>query len=84
MSKQVAVMGRSWATIMRAMLAAPVMLVRHLRRRWWAQAPYLPTFSQEHLDWRKATAYGSPSHDIEVGDLVDYLAWTRRYGRATR
>ena len=54
-----------------AVLAAPVAAARHLRRRWWATPPFLPSFSKRHLAWRKATAYGSADHPLEIADLVD-------------
>lgn len=67
-----------------AILVAPVVALRHLRRRWWTRRPFLPTFSRSQLEWRRLTAYGSTGHRLESGDLIRYLAWVRRYGRATR
>ena len=75
---------RGSGQLVSAVLGAPIVAFRHLTRRWWARSPYLPRFSQPHLAWRRATAYGSSEHPVDGGDLIAYLAWVRRYGRAIR
>lgn len=59
-------------------------LVGHMRRRWWARAPFLPVPDPEHLAWRRATLYGDPDHPISAEDLVGYLEWCRRQRAAWR
>ena len=48
------------------------------RRRWWVRRPYVPAPSAQYVDWRIATAYGSPDGPVSVDDVVEYLAWRRR------
>lgn len=57
-------------------------LTGHIRRRWWARAPFLPLPDPSHLAWRRFTLYGDSAHPIDAGDLVSYLEWCRRYRKA--
>ena len=64
-----------WATGIRqaARLAAP---------GWWRRRPFLPVPSGEYLRFRMVTQYGDPAHRPEPGDVLDYLAWCRRWDRS--
>ena len=50
--------------------------------RWWARAPHLPVPSRDYLRFRLVTQYGRNDADIVPGDVLNYLAWCKRQGRA--
>lgn len=65
-------------------LEAPRVAVGHARRGWWRRFPPVPAPSREHLAWRITTAYGSADVRPPLRDMIEYVAWRRRYRRSTR
>ena len=47
------------------------------RRRWWAQAPYLPLPDRAYLRWRMYTAYADESAVPPLEDVVRFARWRR-------
>jgi hypothetical protein len=47
------------------------------RRRWWAQAPYLPLPDQTYLRWRMYTAYADENAVPPVDDVIRFARWRR-------
>jgi hypothetical protein len=47
------------------------------RRRWWAQAPFLPLPDREYLRWRMLTAYADESAVPPPEDVVRFARWRR-------
>ncbi|MCC7133795.1 MAG: hypothetical protein IT352_14140 [Gemmatimonadales bacterium] len=47
------------------------------RRRWWAQAPFLPVPDPTYLRWRMYTAYGDEAAVPPVNDIVRFARWRR-------
>jgi len=47
------------------------------RRRWWAQAPYLPIPDPTYLRWRMYTAYGAEDTVPPLEDLIRFVQWRR-------
>ena len=47
------------------------------RRRWWAQAPYLPLPDRAYLRWRMYTAYADESAVPPLDDVVRFARWRR-------
>ena len=43
---------------------------------WWRRRPFLPVPDAAWLRFRMTTAYGDPGADIDVEDLLTWLAWT--------
>ncbi len=78
----------SWTRIAVALARRPDLwtsAVRQARRTaapgWWRHAPFLPVPSGEYLRFRLVTQYGDENHRPEPHDVVDYLAWCRRWNR---
>ena len=61
---------------------------RQLRRLaapgWWRRPPFLPLPSPGYLRFRMATQYGDAGHRPEPADVINYLAWCRRWDRLGR
>jgi len=57
--------------------------VRQVRRtaapRWWARPPFVPRPPDDYLRFRLLTQYGDPEHPPEPADVVNYLAWCKRW-----
>ena len=51
---------------------------------WWRRPPFLPLPSPEYLRFRMATQYGDAGHRPEPADVINYLAWCRRWDRLGR
>ena len=47
------------------------------RRRWWAQAPFLPVPDRTYLRWRMYTAYGDEDAVPPLEDAVRFARWRR-------
>jgi hypothetical protein len=47
------------------------------RRRWWAQAPFLPIPDRDYLRWRMYTAYADEAAVPPVEDVVRFARWRR-------
>ncbi|HEU4698974.1 MAG TPA: hypothetical protein VFS40_07335 [Gemmatimonadales bacterium] len=47
------------------------------RRRWWAQAPFLPLPDRTYLRWRMYTAYADEDAVPPVDDVVRFARWRR-------
>lgn len=47
------------------------------RRRWWAQAPFLPVPDGPYLRWRMYTAYGDERAVPPIDDVVRFARWRR-------
>lgn len=65
-----------WPTAVRAGLSlAP--------RGWWRRRPFLPIPDSRWLEFRMATAYGTPGPDeaspFEGDDLITWLEWRREW-----
>jgi hypothetical protein len=61
--------------------AAGRQAVRMAPAGWWHRRPFLPVPGGEYLQFRMVTQYGDPRHRPEPHDVVDYLAWCRRWDR---
>jgi hypothetical protein len=79
----------SWLRIALAVACRPVLwgaAVRAMRRTapsgWWRRAPFLPLPSGDYLAFRLVTQYGDASARPSAHDVVNYLAWLRRWDRA--
>ena len=48
------------------------------RRRWWAQAPFLPLPDRPYLRWRMYTAYADENAVPPVDDVVRFARWRRQ------
>ncbi len=77
-----------WLTVVIAVVRRPSLwgtaarqTVRLAPAGWWRQAPFLPVPGDEYLRFRMQTQYGDPEHRPDPGDVVDYLAWCRRWDR---
>jgi hypothetical protein len=49
---------------------------------WWRRWPFLPVPSRDYLAFRLVTQYGRSEHRIEPVDVLNYLAWCKRYDAA--
>jgi hypothetical protein len=47
------------------------------RRRWWAQAPFLPIPDRDYLRWRMYTAYADEAAVPPVEDVIRFARWRR-------
>jgi len=47
------------------------------RRRWWAEAPFLPLPDREYLRWRMYTAYADEAAVPPAEDVVRFARWRR-------
>ena len=47
------------------------------RRRWWAQAPFLPVPDRTYLRWRMYTAYGEEDAVPPLEDVIRFARWRR-------
>jgi hypothetical protein len=47
------------------------------RRRWWAQAPYLPLPDRAYLRWRMYTAYADENAVPPEDDVIRFARWRR-------
>lgn len=47
------------------------------RRRWWAQAPFLPLPDRTYLHWRMYTAYADEQAVPPAVDVVRFARWRR-------
>ena len=47
------------------------------RRRWWAQAPYLPLPDRTYLEWRMYTAYADEQAVPPPDDVIRFARWRR-------
>lgn len=43
---------------------------------WWRRWPFLPLPDRDWLRFRMTTAYGDADADLDVEDLLVWLAWT--------
>ena len=43
---------------------------------WWRRRPFLPVPDRAWLRFRMTTAYGDAGADLDVEDLLTWLAWT--------
>lgn len=43
---------------------------------WWRRRPFLPLPDTAWLRFRMTTAYGDGGADVDVEDLLTFLAWT--------
>ena len=80
-----------WLRVGAAVAARPELwptVVRQMRRLaapgWWRRPPFLPLPSGAYFRFRLVTQYGDPSHRPEPGDVINYLAWCRRWDRLGR
>jgi hypothetical protein len=51
---------------------------------WWRRAPFLPVPSGAYLRFRVVTQYGETQRVPSPGDVLNYLAWCRRWERLGR
>jgi hypothetical protein len=47
------------------------------RRRWWAQAPFLPIPDRDYLRWRMYTAYADAAAVPPPEDVIRFARWRR-------
>lgn len=58
----------------------PTALIQALRlapRGWWRTAPFLPVPASDYLRFRAVTAYGDPSREPDVDDVITWLSWSK-------
>lgn len=79
---------RSWAAVVGAVARRPGLwptaarqVVRMTPAGWWRRAPFLPVPRGDYLRFRMVTQYGDPRRRPEPADVLDYLAWCRRWDR---
>ena len=81
-------MSRSWMSLTARLVWRGVLnprlgldLLRTLwafrRRRWWAQAPFLPLPDRTYLRWRMYTVYADEEAVPPVEDVVRFARWRR-------
>jgi len=77
-----------WLRIGLALLGRPELwptAFRQVRRLaepgWWHRPPFLPVPRGRYLRFRMATQYGDAGHRPEATDVINYLAWCRRWDR---
>jgi hypothetical protein len=46
---------------------------------WWRRRPYLPIPSADYLAFRLQTQYGDSQRAPTSQDVVNYLAWCKRW-----
>jgi hypothetical protein len=44
---------------------------------WWRRSPYLPLPNDRLWSFRMVTAYGRPTAQPDIEDIVAYLEWCR-------
>ena len=76
----------SWMRVAAAVALRPDLwgtAVRQMRRTaprgWWRRPPFLPVPSGGYLRFRLVTQYGAADHRPEPADVVNYLAWCKRW-----
>jgi len=47
------------------------------RRRWWAQAPFLPLPDRTYLHWRMYTAYADEHAVPPLDEVIRFARWRR-------
>ena len=57
---------------------------RTARPGWWIRPPFIPVPDRAYLEFRLLTQYGETSHPPEPSDVLDYLAWCKRWQQHTR
>jgi hypothetical protein len=61
-----------WATAFRQ-------LFRLAESGWWKRLPFLPLPSQELIEFRSKTQYGSRETEIEAVDVLAWLIWSKEF-----
>ncbi|MGD9702081.1 MAG: hypothetical protein AB7Q42_06755 [Acidimicrobiia bacterium] len=51
---------------------------------WWKRPPFLPVPAGGYLRFRLVTQYGDAERRPEPADVINYLAWCRRWDRLGR
>jgi hypothetical protein len=76
--------GRGWGAVARAVLARPrlwptaaAQARRHVPRRWWRRAPFLPVPDRAWLRHRLVVAEGDPATVPPPEEVLAYLEWCR-------
>ena len=57
---------------------------RTARAGWWLRPPFVPVPDQSYMRFRLLTQYGETSHPPEPSDVLDYLAWCKRWDQHGR
>lgn len=80
-----------WSRIAAALIARPELwptAFRQVQRLaapgWWKRPPFLPVPADGYLRFRLATQYGDAQRRPEPSDVINYLAWCRRWDRLGR
>jgi hypothetical protein len=78
----------SWVRVGAAVAARPELwgtAIRQMSRTaapgWWKRPPFLPVPSGGYLKFRLVTQYGNSTQRPEPHDVVNYLAWCKRWER---
>ncbi|TSA53979.1 MAG: hypothetical protein D4R44_02460 [Actinobacteria bacterium] len=50
---------------------------RLVPRQWWKSELRLPLPARAYVDFRMTTQYGDGAHQPEIGDIIDYLEWSK-------
>jgi hypothetical protein len=57
--------------------------IRQARRfaptRWWRRWPFLPVPDRTYVEFRLLTQYGDARHRPDARDVLEYLAWCKRW-----
>ncbi len=61
---------------------AVVQVLRLAPTGWWRRRPFLPLPDSEYLRFRLQTQYGDSDHEPEPDDVVRWLEWSKRFGKA--
>lgn len=79
----------TWLRIGAAVARRPALwgvALRQVRRTaprgWYRHPPFLPVPSGDYLRFRLVTQYGRTDLRPTTGDVLNYLAWCKRTGRA--
>ena len=56
---------------------------RFRRRNWYRSFPFLPLPTQDYVNWRMYTAYGSGGVTSSADELERYLRWTAWMNRSS-
>ena len=51
---------------------------------WWKRPPFLPVPADGYMRFRLVTQYGDAERRPDPSDVINYLAWCRRWDRLGR
>jgi hypothetical protein len=71
--------GLAWRALVNPRLAVDLLRTAWAfrRRRWWANAPFLPLPDRTYLRWRMHTAYADENAVPPLDEVVRFARWRR-------